>query len=134
MTARTLTDNQRAVLMTRMSDQTAGQVLGWSAARVRRERVAVVEVPAAEALVVPTPPPELAPQPVAIEQAPVVVAFPPPHPDPRPKPYDPVGPRKLRFSRWFIRAGWSVAETAHLFDLYPHELGAALDRDVRRAG
>jgi len=49
-----------------------------------------------------------------------------------PEPSDSVSPAKLRFSRWFLRAGWSIAETARLFDLYPHELGAALARDERR--
>lgn len=36
-----------------------------------------------------------------------------------------VRPRKLRFCRWFLAAGWPLADVADLFDLYPAELEAA---------
>ncbi len=37
-----------------------------------------------------------------------------------------MNPRKQRFARWFLAAGWSIADTAHLFDLHPDELEEAL--------
>jgi len=57
MTARPLNDNQRAVLSTRMSDATAGQVLGWAVARVRREREPLKAEATAPAAAEAAPPP-----------------------------------------------------------------------------
>ena len=37
-----------------------------------------------------------------------------------------VSPRKRRFCRWFLEAGWPPAEIAELFDLHLDELQEAL--------
>jgi hypothetical protein len=42
------------------------------------------------------------------------------------EPYNPVTPRKLRYCRWFLDAGWTVRSVAALFDVTATDLREAL--------
>ena len=50
--------------------------------------------------------------------------------EPRPVRRKPVGRNVVRWAGWFLVAGWSVEETAELFDVDADELGDVLDRRV----
>lgn len=106
-----LNESQRGVLLSAMSPASAAFVLGRSVRWVdaRREELradqgqAYLTEPKASA-----PPREPKPAPTVDVQ--------------------PVTRPVLRWCRWFVDAGWSVAETAELFDLDGRTLGAALRR------
>ena len=43
------------------------------------------------------------------------------------RPLEPMNTRKKRFGQWFVDAGWSVDETAELFNVHPDALADALN-------
>lgn len=108
-----LNESQRGVLLSAMSPASAAFVLGrsvrWVDARREELRADSGLADLTEPKAAPSPR-EAAPSPVAEVQ--------------------PVTRPVLRWCRWFVDAGWTVAETAWLFDLDGRTLGAAL----RRAG
>ncbi|MFN4296953.1 MAG: hypothetical protein ACK4FB_08925 [Brevundimonas sp.] len=112
-----MTEHERGVLLTSMSDDTAAMVLGRSAAWVKRKRgelagrVAVPPIPAPRT---PPPPP------------PPVVPTPPPAPPLPPLPEPGLEARLVRWIGWFRDARWAPAEVARLFDLDMDELLTAV--------
>lgn len=133
--ARSLTETELGVLAASMSAVSAGLMLGRSAAWVERMRARL----ASEAQSEEHDEPERSPQP---EPAPVAVDT-PADPDPQspqdrgavaaeptltvwPEPAVELPARLKRWIGWFLKAGWTVRETACLFDLSPAELRAGM--------
>ena len=47
------------------------------------------------------------------------------------RPLEAMNPRKLRFGQWFVDAGWSIDETAELFNVHPDALRDALNATLK---
>jgi hypothetical protein len=95
-----MTEEEKGLLASTMSDASVALILGWSPAKVRKARTA------------PAPrPPAAIPPPVArAPRDPLKAA---------------IGARPARWVRWFLAAGWPVGEVAWLFDLDPELVAAA---------
>lgn len=122
--------DQLGVLLSSMSDGTAGALLGRSAGWVALRRAELRE--AASVVVVPTVP-VLEPATRQALAAAAEAAITRLHARLTPGTVEvlrPVTPRRLRFCRRFLKAGWPLAEVAVLFDLAPDALAAALDADA----
>ena len=115
-----LSDYERGMLLSSMTPGSCAMMLGRSQRWVERMRAAM----AAEAVPVPAP----------VAAAPPSVQATPGRRTPdagrrtpeRPACVIRVKPSVVRWSRIFIAAGWTVRETAHLFDLETADLKAAL--------
>lgn len=151
-----MTEFERGMILSSMSDVSVARTLGWSEARVTRARGAVgfTATPAPSPVQdragraprrrpVPAPP---VVAPAAAEPAlpsptvaspPVASPAPPADLTPSGRPVRrmaraaapkplPVRPDVLRWCRWFLAAGWSPSETAGLFDLSDRDLAHAL--------
>ena len=47
------------------------------------------------------------------------------------RPLEAMNPRKRRFGQWFVDAGWSIDETAELFNVHPDALRDALNATLK---
>ena len=47
------------------------------------------------------------------------------------RPLEPMNTRKKRFGQWFVDAGWSIDETAELFNVHPDALRDALNATLK---
>ena len=108
-----LSDHQRGFLESGMSDRSVASMLGWSLAKVAREREAI-----RDALIARERLDEIAADPSKLVQGLDL--------ERQLGALEAVPPRVVRWVRFFLNAGWPLKGVAALFDRDPLDLESAL--------